>query len=59
MGEFRVRNIEWSEGAVLPTEAVVECETVADVADALADTYGWLVADFVIDVATDESDRRR
>ncbi|APP77400.1 hypothetical protein EIQ06_00930 [Xanthomonas campestris pv. campestris] len=50
MKAFRVRGIVWQTGGKLPAlpgEATVECESEEGIADALSDTYGWVVSDFV------------
>lgn len=47
MTQFKVTGIVWdTDGEVvdLPTTAVVECDDVEDVADALSDEYGWCVS---------------
>ncbi|MBB4732486.1 hypothetical protein JH306_05245 [Xanthomonas campestris pv. campestris] len=51
MRAFHVQGIVWDtdgKRAALPAEATVECESEADIADALSDAYGWLVSDFVV-----------
>ena len=60
MKAFHVRGIVWEtdgERPTLPAEATVECESEADIADALSDAYGWLASDFaVVDGADGASD---
>lgn len=54
---FLVRDIEWDTGgemASLPTEVWVECESQENIADALSDTYGWLVNDFEVAESRDK-----
>ncbi|UKE55284.1 hypothetical protein KFS84_05655 [Xanthomonas translucens pv. graminis] len=56
MKAFHVRGIVWETDGkrpALPVEATVECESEEDIADALSDTYGWLVNDFVVVEETD------
>ncbi|MXV05910.1 MULTISPECIES: hypothetical protein [unclassified Xanthomonas] len=51
MKAFYVRGIVWEtdgKSPALPMEATVECESEEHIADALSDTYGWLVSDFVV-----------
>ncbi|MFL8004678.1 hypothetical protein [Xanthomonas vasicola] len=51
MKAFRVRGIVWEtkgKRPALPAEATVECESEADIADALSDAYGWLVSAFTV-----------
>lgn len=51
MGIYRVGRIEWETGghnAELPRECTVECDGEAEIAGALSDNYGWLVATFVV-----------
>ena len=48
MKAFHVRGIVWETDGkrpALPVEATVECESEADIADALSDAYGWLVSE--------------
>ncbi|MBZ3928778.1 hypothetical protein [Xanthomonas citri] len=62
MKAFRVRGIVWETGGkrpALPGEATVECDSEEGIADALSDTYGWVVSDFaVVDGADGASDQR-
>ncbi|MGN3935199.1 hypothetical protein ABVB18_03805 [Xanthomonas citri pv. mangiferaeindicae] len=51
MKAFRVRGIVWEidgKRPALPGEATVECESEADIADALSDAYGWLVSEIAV-----------
>ncbi|MEB2231000.1 hypothetical protein [Xanthomonas arboricola] len=51
MKAFHVRGIVWEtdgERPALPAEATVECESEADIADALSDAYGWLVSEIAV-----------
>ncbi|WDJ75400.1 hypothetical protein [Xanthomonas campestris] len=61
MKAFQVRGIVWETDGkrpALPDEATVECESEEGIADALSDSYGWLVSDFVVVEETD-GDRTR
>lgn len=51
MGIYRVGHIEWETDGhhpELPGECMVECDGEAEIAGALSDNYGWLVAAFVV-----------
>ncbi|MEA9911559.1 hypothetical protein VDG39_02170 [Xanthomonas campestris pv. raphani] len=51
MRAFHVQGIVWdTDGkcAALPAEATVECESEADIVDALSDAYGWLVSEIAV-----------
>ncbi|MBO9853552.1 hypothetical protein [Xanthomonas phaseoli] len=60
MKAFHVRGSVWKADGkhpVLPTEAMVECASEEDIADALSDAYGRLASDFaVVDGADGNSD---
>lgn len=50
-GVYRAGRIEWERdghGPELPRECMVECDGKGEIADALSDNYGWLVATFVV-----------
>ncbi|CAE6816322.1 hypothetical protein [Xanthomonas arboricola] len=50
MKSFHVRGIVWETDGKRPflhAEATVECESEDGIADALSDTFGWLVSNFV------------
>ncbi|PPT72988.1 hypothetical protein XarbCFBP8150_00585 [Xanthomonas arboricola] len=51
MGIYRVGRIEWERDGhnpELPRECTVECDGEDEIAEALSDRYGWLVATFVV-----------
>ncbi|MEB1902843.1 hypothetical protein VDR63_20280 [Xanthomonas campestris pv. campestris] len=51
MKAFYVRGIVWEADGkrpLLPAEATVECESEDGIADALSDTFGWLVSGFAV-----------
>ncbi|MEB1303724.1 hypothetical protein VDP63_21550 [Xanthomonas campestris pv. campestris] len=51
MKAFHVRGIVWETDGKrpsLPAEAKVECESEDGIADALSDTFGWLVSGFAV-----------
>ncbi|PPT92782.1 hypothetical protein XaraCFBP7407_19385 [Xanthomonas arboricola pv. arracaciae] len=51
MKAFHVRGIVWKTDGkrpALPMEATVECESEYGIADALSDTFGWLVSGFAV-----------
>ncbi|WP_369939896.1 hypothetical protein [Xanthomonas medicagonis] len=56
MKAFHVRGMVWAADGkrpALPSEATVGCESEEGIADALSDTYGWLVSTFVVVEGTD------